>query len=959
MNKEISYSGLDFTTAPDLAPDGSLDAALGLLHVDSALRPIHPPQVALYLEESYRVIYLHHTAAFSNYIISTPNGRLFTLSTTDIDPDSHKPTVDLIPLDNSAYPYHPVNSINSVGNTLVISTDAGLCFYLWKDGKYTNLGERPPFISISFGCYKRGVLTDNISADIPEGANYTRQLITGASSGGGGRRPVTIPNDIDRDTIKAMGQGVMAALLSSVADNVTSMGYFYQPFFVRYAYRLFDGSYFWHSAPVLMLPSVVMPIAKIVSSSESGNILKALFQLDVNYFALAYRIFGDGLDELARWKEVVAGIDIFVSTPVYTYDQSKDPNYITSIAGLLGNGVYNGYSQSPSTGGFTSGRGDADADTGYFMGHYADSIAAEYTDHLFTASNDRVWGFSRNEDFHNDIRSASAGLFYKIASLEIDRIKASNMVHLQLDETDLSSLATRPHLTDEYQSHFHVVPAHILNYNGRLNLAGISLKLPDPFPICSAVEFRGFNYSYTSDEQLATLAAVQIHVWSRHEGKKYLIRQYGNSLYPTFCDIAKYPPRYIYYPDPGAYRMRIFASYADGRTFEMIIPLTPHDHLNGAYWYGGLAVDPKPADNLDPDTDASLSLISTPNKIYTSEVNNPFVFSADNINSVGSGTILGIATAAKALSQGQFGQFPLYAFTTEGVWALEVSATGTYSARQPITRDVCISPEGITQLDSAVLFPTDRGIMLLSGSTSACISDPLNSDYPFSPLESLPHAERIADLARLSPDVLDIIPFSKFLAEARMLYDYSGQRVILYRPSTPYAYVYSLRSKLWGMMLSDIVSSVNSYPRALAIDSAGNLLDYSAKSNPEASTVGDVVSNRIRPSLSRSSASSPMLSSAILITRPLSLDAHDILKTVDTVIQRGHFRPDHVSSILYGSRDLHSWHLVSSSTSARITGFRGTPYKYFRIALIARLSPHESISGCSASFTPRLTNRLR
>ena len=249
--------------------------------------------------------------------------------------------------------------------------------------------------------------------------------------------------------------------------------------------------------------------------------------------------------------------------------------------------------------------------------------------------------------------------------------------------------------------------------------------------------------------------------------------------------------------------------------------------------------------------------------------------------------------------------------------------------------------------------------MLLSGSTSACISDPLNSDYPFSPLESLPHAERIADLARLSPDVLDIIPFSKFLAEARMLYDYSGQRVILYRPSTPYAYVYSLRSKLWGMMLSDIVSSVNSYPRALAIDSAGNLLDYSAKSNPEASTVGDVVSNRIRPSLSRSSASSPMLSSAILITRPLSLDAHDILKTVDTVIQRGHFRPDHVSSILYGSRDLHSWHLVSSSTSARITGFRGTPYKYFRIALIARLSPHESISGCSASFTPRLTNRLR
>ena len=116
-------------------------------------------------------------------------------------------------------------------------------------------------------------------------------------------------------------------------------------------------------------------------------------------------------------------------------------------------------------------------------------------------------------------------------------------------------------------------------------------------------------------------------------------------------------------------------------------------------------------------------IIDLPNKIYTSEINNPFHFPVLGINTIGTGTILGISSAVKALSEGQFGQFPLYAFTSEGVWALEVSNTGSYSARQPVTREVCINTNSITQIDNAVLFATNRGIMLISGSTAQCISE--------------------------------------------------------------------------------------------------------------------------------------------------------------------------------------------------------------------------------------------
>lgn len=320
--------------------------------------------------------------------------------------------------------------------------------------------------------------------------------------------------------------------------------------------------------------------------------------------------------------------------------------------------------------------------------------------------------------------------------------------------------------------------------------------------------------------------------------------------------------------------------------------------------------------------------------MFTSEVNNPFFFPVTGINTVGTGKILGMATAAKALSEGQFGQFPLYAFTTEGVWAMEVSDQGTYSAKQPITRDVCINPDSITQIDSAVLFATDRGIMLISGSQTQCISDALNNAKPFDVL-SLPGMDKLHQmLGHNSEDTcFPIAPFSDFLASCGMIYDYIHQRIIVFSPEYSYAYVYSLKSKQWGMTFSNISKVINSYPEALAIDNSGNLVDFSKENG----------------------AAQP----GLLVTRPLKLEAADILKTVDTVIQRGYFRKGNVQSVIYGSRDLFNWSLVWSSKDHYMRGFRGTPYKYFRIALLCDLADDESIFGATIQYETRKTNQLR
>lgn len=401
---------------------------------------------------------------------------------------------------------------------------------------------------------------------------------------------------------------------------------------------------------------------------------------------------------------------------------------------------------------------------------------------------------------------------------------------------------------------------------------------------------------------------------------------------------------YLFYPNPNAYKMIIY-NYSSPC---YAVDLKPHEFLNGAYAvldyelvrtqnftslpYGGYYAETEVEQNFP---------IDVPNKIYTSEVNNPFYFPVLGINTVGTGTILGISTAAKALSQGQFGQFPLYAFTTEGVWALEVSSTGGYSAKQPITRDVCINADSITQLDSAVLFATDRGIMLISGSNSQCISDTLDYSQVFS-IDSLPQADKLVTMAGFKAEDFAYVPFRDYLLGCRMIYAYTQQRVIVYNPAHSYAYVYSLKTKTWGMMQSTVADNVPSYPEALAMLKDGTLVDFCTDAAQQQDEDGHLQGIK-----------------GLLITRPLKLDAPDLLKTIDTAIQRGNFRKGSIKSALYGSRDLQNWSLIWTSQDHYLRGFRGTPYKYFRFALLCDMQPDESLFGATIQYTPRLLNQPR
>lgn len=326
-----------------------------------------------------------------------------------------------------------------------------------------------------------------------------------------------------------------------------------------------------------------------------------------------------------------------------------------------------------------------------------------------------------------------------------------------------------------------------------------------------------------------------------------------------------------------------------------------------------------------------------PNLIRVSEAENPLVFPASNSVQVGSSVVKSLASNTHTISEGQFGTAPLYAFTDEGVWALITTGEGTYEARQPVNRDIVSNPDGIISTDDAVLYPTKRGIMLIQGTSSECITEALRGNpFRFTDLFRKDFAKKVLDINGIPDTAVDPIDFDKFLENANMTFDYKDQRLILYNNEVDYAYVFSFKSKMWGAMECDFKYNVNVYPDSYVVTKDGNIKNIHNDEPTEDTRY-------------------------LVCTRPLVFGSPEHFKTMLTTIVRGYFRnkPGKCGIVLYASNDLFNWMPIATSVDKYLRGIAGSPYKYFRVALTGSLSVEESISGFSSDIQERWQNKLR
>lgn len=1030
MIKELKYNGYTATPSDYECADGDLATSLNVVLEYGTLRPVLPPSEVLELASGDAVKYVHETSSFKHYIIL--NQSTNTLFWVDSTAASGYMT-DANKIGN----YYNISHINAVGNTLLVFTDTAIYYLLWKSGSYNVLGNKLPEIAISFGLIGHPRLYSLVTED---GSSSKRGTFSISFDKIG-------KNDLfktfsDENKTKITSQ-VMAKVNKFIAEQTVNKGRFCFPFFVRWAYRLFDGSHVMHSAPILMTPSTT-PAPVVIWNRATGDGSYTDAELDIMMVAadIDYSITSHAdCYHLGDWQDIIMGIDIYISKPIYTYDQngeftsfSDDDNLECRFIGRLYNGEKD--KNMPDTTSATDIT--EDRMLAPFTGTDFMSLYMEYTyTHIYCMyfSKDRTTpGTTLHMPEYSDEKRnesiESNSLFYKLAFIDINDMEVNTRKVIEIKDDYLQSLTTREVMTDDYLTHDRLMASYSYGFNSRLNLAGVKRELFNGFISNALFPFCQSHYSFEVDESnnyITITPAVfdegnmRMRIYIRENGEVYYVEnepdsylQYLRNFVCTikFTSTTKFSDKrkrvieydynagtkkvtmydkddrvestetfynryiptawasWLFYPNNNAFKIAIYEDFQLAFTCD----LKAHDFLNGAYAFLGFKSERGKVTGTLPTGTQRNAIVDMPNKIYTSEVNNPFFFPLAGINTVGTGKIYGICAAAKALSEGQFGQFPLYAFTSDGVWAMEVSTTGTYSAKQPISRDVCIKPDSITQIDTAVLFATNRGIMLISGSQTQCITDSINAPELFS-VADLPkprhkglHEGLVADRPKPEHDGLvsvfnrkasdheqvdaaDItfLPFLEFLAECGMVYDYTHQRIIVYNQKLRYAYVYSLKSQTWGMMLSDITDSVNSYPEALAM-SKKKKTTTNEDGTEEETTV---------PVLVDFSGQSADSSTGLVITRPFKLDDPNVFKTIDTIIQRGFFKRENVQQVLYGSNDLLHWFPIWSSVDMYLRGFRGSPYKFFRLALVCKLDKSESLFGCTVQFNPRRLNQPR
>lgn len=928
MIKEIKYSEITTVPPDNTCSDGDAALLLNLIPEDGALKPVMPPKEVMALQDKMHITYIHKTTSFRHYIIhDVANKKLVWTSDGETFTDLY--TLEDIYL----------HQVNAIGNTLMALTKDGTHYFLWDNAKdYKHLGTHLPELPITFGLKGEVVKTEEFNVDLLEREDV------------GENSKVTF----GESNTKKVTNEVLAKVNKFIAEESVAKGRFIFPFFVRYAFRLYDGSLTMHSAPILMqcstkvAPEVLLSKLTIKKGDGLDNfncfVTAALCKLD-------YQVSSQSaLEELKNWKDIVKSVDIFISKPIYTYDQNGKCTGIESINSsnankvhcLLTNGAKGIEYTTERTGNnfarITEKHTDTRVDFSKYQHYQEHNIYHLYA--MAYPKTDREGGDMKinsarviiprikDDKLHEEIKSVAH--FYLLNSIRLKDIKVTERTELRVKEDYLQSLVAREVMSDDYDSHDILCARYSFNYNARVNICGIKKRLFNGFSTTSMIQYCDGHTPFTdkdSERQFQfNVAATRAWVHINRNGKEFV-------LPCPMGEMSEFDNTYfLYYPNTDAYKITVDTMGYGGWGKRYEFPLEKHNFLNGAFFFSDFETMDKYVVKRREELTSTDEAIELPNKIYTSEVNNPFFFPLSGINTIGTGEIKGICSAVKALSEGQFGQFPLYAFTDEGVWALEVSNTGTYIARQPITRDICIDAKSLTQIDSAVLFATERGIMLLQGSQAICISDVLNGDN-IVPLTALPKIDKILSHIGLEEGTLKILPFMEFVKDCRMIYNYEHQRIIVYNKNCKYAYVWSLKSKMWGMMQSNIADNVNSYPDALAVLTDGSLVNFS--------DVGDKINKNL------------------LISRPLKLDYYDIHKSVDAIIQRGVFRRGHVKSILYASNDLFNWVPVWSSVDHYMRGFRGTPYKYLRIILLTELSKDEGITSCLVQFTPRLNNQPR
>ena len=427
------------------------------------------------------------------------------------------------------------------------------------------------------------------------------------------------------------------------------------------------------------------------------------------------------------------------------------------------------------------------------------------------------------QEFEEAIKNVQ---FYKMAEYDLN-----GELRWEIEDTSPSNLAVQDILTDTNAEIY--IPDEAYTYNKLLHIFDYKRKL-----------FKGYSIG-----RMVCKVSRESHETTQMDIYTVIETEQGDAIVKT-SDILyeqENPLLYYVYPDYRAYKLIIHDKTHNKWTE---YSLRPHPTKNEAYIFNVTMNSANIQFSETEDYDVFApgfklvkgTVISTPNlELYgyeqikntlkVSAVDNPFYFPTAQTYKF-EGEIVGLASNAEAISPGQFGQFPLYVFTKEGVWAMPVdtSGQGAYTTQSPFSREVCNG--AICPVSGGVVFSTDKGVMVISGGQVTDLSAVLDGFE----VDSFNYNAEMwnAIFAKAGKDaVVNPVPIREYIKGAVIAYNYHYNEIIVSNKALfkegemPYSYVYSLTNKVWSVIDTVFDLTTNKYPELVVFDKAqGKMITF-------------------------------------------------------------------------------------------------------------------------------------
>ena len=686
---------------------------------------------------------------------------------------------------------------------------------------------------------------------------------------------------------------VMAVANRFVNQYSRNNNRFIYPFFVRYALRMYDGSLVCPSSPCLMLPNVgTAPQIWMIEPSQSGT---CDTYTSANIAELTYRLIDRG--QIEQWRGLISGLVIAVSSPIYSFNQGAEWSARSRDMALK--------ALPDDDGNEPVGYGLFDDGDGCFS---ADWLFRKYNS---VDSNEKVFQIQLPQFDSDKIEESltSKAEFYIVKEIALDELpQVGSWKYVDMEDRTLEGLEARQRLDDNVLSLSQRHGDVTMVYNSRLVVGAVTEH-----------KFKGYPpplmNGFCSNIRNGVPEGCSV------VGMKALVTYVENGMPYTLCANGSLsnstPLTWFCYPGLQATTAVLWCLLSDGTYQRAELQLRQHRLLNLSYWFNHfeepLWSEPIEEEELTEDQQAELQMeeggfsVHTSNKLQQTAVNNPFLFEPKLTNLVGSSVIKAMATTTQALSQGQFGDFPLYVFTGDGIWALGVADDGAFATRQMVSRDVCLNGKSVVMTDNAVVFPTQQGLKMLTGSAISNLSGIMDGPLPdLSVFRNIDNAFNHFLIDEQNS-------FSHVIANSKMAYDYPSNLLHIYPDDIDAHYVYSFLNGQFAISTdnSQPLSIVNDYPNTV-IQTSTALWRFS--NQPTDTNIKGVA-----------------------ITRPICFDNAVELKRINDmrVIWKRMTRRSSVKVAVVASNDRMTWWRVKSLNSHS--------YRWYRIALFADINGYERI----------------